>query len=194
MLGEGDPRIDERLEGADRLERSNAHRSELADLVPGGREPGCLQVEDDELGLLEQRVSAFPRQGDGCAGADDSAVAGGDLIQQRTGEPLRDRGVAKSSRAASTADRTPCSSSASTSRSSPSSASCMFQMKANICSLRKAALGGFGEIWAEPPGSAARPEAGSSVAPVVVTTGAPCVRGLGTTIAPLRRQYSAKPS
>ena len=40
---------------------------------------------------------------------------------------------------------------------------------------------------AEPPGRAARPEAGSSVAPVVMTTGAPCVRGLGTTIAPRRR-------
>src|SRR6187402_1907441 len=44
-------------------------------------------------------------------------------------------------------------------------------------------------LWrnmAEPPGCAARPEAGSSVAPVV-TTGAPCVRGLGMTIAPRRR-------
>ena len=50
--------------------------------------------------------------------------------------------------------------------------------------------GGFGEIWAEPPGRAARPEAGSSVAPVVVTTGAPCVRGLGTSIAPRRRAIS----
>src|SRR4249919_1952052 len=40
---------------------------------------------------------------------------------------------------------------------------------------------------AEPPGRAARPAAGSSVAPVVVTTGTPCVRGLGTTIAPRRR-------
>ena len=40
---------------------------------------------------------------------------------------------------------------------------------------------------AEPPGRAASPEAGSSVAPVVVTTGAPSVRGLGTTIAPRRR-------
>ncbi len=40
---------------------------------------------------------------------------------------------------------------------------------------------------AEPPGCAARPESGSSVAPVVVTTGTPCVRGLGTSIAPRRR-------
>ena len=91
VLGEGDPRIDERLEGADRLERANADGSELADLVPGGREPGRLQVEDDELGLLEQRVRAFPRQGDGCAGADDSVVAGADLFQEGAGKPLGDR-------------------------------------------------------------------------------------------------------
>jgi hypothetical protein len=33
------------------------------------------------------------------------------------------------------------------------------------------------------PERAARPKAGSSVAPVMAITGAPCVRGLGTTIA-----------
>jgi hypothetical protein len=34
-----------------------------------------------------------------------------------------------------------------------------------------------------PPKRAARPQAGSSVPPVMAITGAPCVRGLGTTIA-----------
>ncbi|MEK6275475.1 MAG: ATP-binding cassette domain-containing protein [Actinomycetota bacterium] len=68
-------------------------------------------------------------------------------------------------------------------------------------------LGGFGEIHAEPPGRAEggpagkaarafetasqatpqRPEAGSSVAPRLTSLGAPCVRALGTTIAPRRR-------
>jgi hypothetical protein len=48
-------------------------------------------------------------------------------------------------------------------------------------------LGGFAEIWSEPPGRTARPDAGSSVAPVMAITGAPCVCGLGTTIAPRRR-------
>src|SRR5207342_2415384 len=47
--------------------------------------------------------------------------------------------------------------------------------------------GGFGETWPEPPGRAARPESGSSVAPVMVITGAPCVRGPRTSIAPRRR-------
>ncbi len=49
------------------------------------------------------------------------------------------------------------------------------------------APGGFDETWSEPPGRAARPETGSSVAPVIAITGAPCVHGLGTIIAPLRR-------
>ena len=57
----------------------------------GGREPGGLQVEDDELGVLEQRVRALPRQGDGGAGGGDATVPGRDLFQQRTGEALRDR-------------------------------------------------------------------------------------------------------
>jgi len=47
---------------------------------------------------------------------------------------------------------------------------------------------------AEPPGRAARPDTGSSVAPVMAITGAPCVRGLGTTIAPGRRAMFRQPS
>src|SRR5215204_6616356 len=43
---------------------------------------------------------------------------------------------------------------------------------------------------AEPPSRAARPDTGSSVAPVMTITGAPCVRGLGTSIAPRRRATS----
>jgi RTX calcium-binding nonapeptide repeat (4 copies) len=70
--------------------------------------------------------------------------------------------------------------------------------------------GGLGAIWTVPPGrvesksggkaarfswsasqaTPQRPDTGSSVAPVVATTGAPCVRGLGTSIAPRRRAIS----
>jgi hypothetical protein len=48
--------------------------------------------------------------------------------------------------------------------------------------------------WSASQATPQRPEAGSSVAPVVVTTGAPCVRGLGTSIAPGNEQHSAEPS
>jgi hypothetical protein len=36
-------------------------------------------------------------------------------------------------------------------------------------------LGGFGETALVPPGRAGRPDAASSVAPIVLTIGAPCV-------------------
>ena len=62
-LGERDPRIDERLERADELEPPHAHRADLADLVAPGREPGRLEVEDDERGFFEQRVGEAARGG-----------------------------------------------------------------------------------------------------------------------------------
>ena len=70
---------------------AHAHRADLADPVARGREPGRLEVEDDELGLLEQRVAGLARERDGRAAADDAAVAGGDLVEQRAGEAVGDR-------------------------------------------------------------------------------------------------------
>src|SRR5919109_209968 len=47
--------------------------------------------------------------------------------------------------------------------------------------------GGFGEIWSEPPGRAARPDAASSIAPIVIHYRGSLRPCLGTSIAPLRR-------
>jgi hypothetical protein len=58
-LWERHPRIHERLKGVDELERPDPNRPELADLASRSREPGRLEVKDDELGLLEQRVDSF---------------------------------------------------------------------------------------------------------------------------------------
>ena len=55
-------------------------------------------------------------------------------------------------------------------------------------------LGRFGEISAEPPGRAARPEAASSVAPIETTIGAPCVLASERPAHPGNERHSAKPS
>ena len=60
---ECDARVHERLKGVDELERPDADGADLADAVACGREPGRLQVEDDELGLFQQRVVSLLRQG-----------------------------------------------------------------------------------------------------------------------------------
>ena len=57
-----------------------------------------------------------------------------------------------------------------------------------------AGLGGFGEISAEPPGRAARPEAASSVAPIATAIGAPCVLASERASHPGDERHSAKPS
>jgi hypothetical protein len=49
-------------------------------------------------------------------------------------------------------------------------------------------------VTAMPPGRAARPEAASSVAPVVLTTGAPCVLASERPSHPGDERHSAKPS
>ena len=91
-IGEGHGRIDQRLEGADELERLDADRTQLADPAGPRREPGRLQIEDDELRLLQQRIRR-PRQRDGVTRADDPAVTGAGLGEQRAGEPCGDRGA-----------------------------------------------------------------------------------------------------
>ncbi len=62
-LRERDARVDERLERVDELERPDADGADLADAVACGREPGRLQVEDDELGLFQQAGRVVLRQG-----------------------------------------------------------------------------------------------------------------------------------
>ena len=52
-----DPRVDERLEDRTDLQRLDPLRADLDDPGAGGREPGRLEVEDDERGSLEQRRS-----------------------------------------------------------------------------------------------------------------------------------------
>ncbi len=51
-----DPGVDQRLERLGDLERPHANRADLAHAVARGREPGRLEVEDDELGVLDERV------------------------------------------------------------------------------------------------------------------------------------------
>ncbi len=87
--------IDERLERLDRLQRLHANRAELADTVACCGKPGRLEVEDDELGLFEQRVGLRPGQRNRRPSADEPAVACGDLGQERTREAVGDRGGCK---------------------------------------------------------------------------------------------------
>ena len=82
--------VDERLERIDELECSHARCSDLADPVACGREPRRLQVEDDELRLLQQRVLLRAGERDGRARTEDAAVSRGDVRKQRTGKTVRD--------------------------------------------------------------------------------------------------------
>ena len=90
-LGERDPRIDERLVRVDQLQRPHADCAELADLVACCGQPGRLEVEDDELGVLQQRIGPAFGQRDRGAVADEPAVAGCRIAEQRAGEAVRDR-------------------------------------------------------------------------------------------------------
>ena len=91
VLGQLHAGIDERLERVDGLERPHANRPELADPVARRRETGCLEVEDDELGVLQQGVGAHAGQRHRGTCADDATVAEGDLGEERAREPVRDR-------------------------------------------------------------------------------------------------------
>ena len=83
------------MKGVDELERPDANGSELADPIACSRETSRLEVEDDELGLFQQRVDAAFREGDSAAGADESTVARGEVCQERRGEAVGDRGGGK---------------------------------------------------------------------------------------------------
>ena len=89
-LRQRDSGVDQRLERLGDLERLHAHRADLAHAIARGREPGRLEVEDDELGVLDQRVrlravreahaSAEPRQ---------ARVTVDDVGEQGVGEARR---------------------------------------------------------------------------------------------------------
>ena len=59
---------------------------------------------------------------------------------------------------------------------------------------RAGALGGIGEIQVVPPGRAARPDAASSVAPIALAIGAPCVLASERASHPVDERHSANPS
>jgi hypothetical protein len=89
---ERDARVHERLKRVDELQCLHANRAYLTNAATRGREPGRLEVEDHELGFLQGWVGSSSGQRDRRAGADDPAVAGGDLFQQGAREAVRDRG------------------------------------------------------------------------------------------------------
>ncbi len=79
--------VDERLEGVLDRERAHAYRSDLAHAVANRREPGRLEVEDDELGVLDQDVGVrWVRQPDACAEPGEPSVTLDDVVEQRAGE------------------------------------------------------------------------------------------------------------
>ena len=87
---ERDPGLDERLERLGDLERLDAHRADLAHAVARGREPGRLEVEDDELGVLDQRVGLRAvRETDASAEPREPGVTVDDVGEQRVRECRR---------------------------------------------------------------------------------------------------------
>ena len=124
-LRESNARVDERLERIDQLERPYARCSDLADPVPSAREPGRLQVEDDELGLLQQRIFVSAGQETVVPVQTMRLSPAVTSVSSEQARPSETGPVANSSLAASAVDRAPSSWSASTRRSSPSSASCI---------------------------------------------------------------------
>ena len=125
VLGEGNPRIDERLEGADRLERANADGSDLADLVRAAESPVVSRSKTTNSASSSSGSARFPARETVAPVQTMRLSPAVTSSRSEQARPSGIDGVANSSRAASTADKTPCSSSASTSRSSPSSASCI---------------------------------------------------------------------
>ena len=112
-----------------------ADGADLADPGRRGGEPRRLQVDDDEAGLLEQRLDAGPSR------ERDGVPAPGDAASPATISPSRLRASARRLpsanrwRAASPAGTgPPRSSSSSTSRSAASSRSCSSEAYTNICS------------------------------------------------------------
>ena len=89
--GEGDAGADEGLERLPELERSYADGADLADARRACREAGRLQVEDDELGLLEQRIVRRGDERDRRAVPREPPVPLDQVADERPREPVRCR-------------------------------------------------------------------------------------------------------
>ena len=78
------PGRDERLERVRDLERLDTYRADLADAVTTRGEPGRLEVEDDDLGVLDERLGAgLACKPDPCAAPHETRVVGDDVGEQR---------------------------------------------------------------------------------------------------------------
>ncbi len=86
-------RADERLERPGRLEAADTHGADLADLGGAGREPGRLEVDDDEGRRLEREILRLgARQCDVRAGPDEPRIRLDHLAEQRARQPGRGAG------------------------------------------------------------------------------------------------------
>ena len=89
-LRQRDPRIDERLEGLGDLERFHANRADLAHAVARGRQTRGLEVEDDELGVLDQRFRLRSvGEADARAEPTQPGVTVDDVREKRVGQARR---------------------------------------------------------------------------------------------------------
>ncbi len=85
--GSATPGLHERLERLLDRERPDTHRADLAHPVARRREPGRLEVEDDELGVLDQRLAlAAVRETYASATPLEARVAVDDVGEERVRE------------------------------------------------------------------------------------------------------------
>ncbi|MCZ7588821.1 MAG: hypothetical protein M5U27_08240 [Gaiella sp.] len=88
--GKGDAGVDQGLERVGELERADPLRADLADPRRSRREPGRLEIDDDEVRVLEQEVRARRRgQPDRGATPRESRVARDDVVEERPREGRR---------------------------------------------------------------------------------------------------------
>ena len=86
---EGDARLDERLERLGDLELPHAHGPDLAYAVAGSGEPGRLEVEHDDLGVLDREIVVrVVREADAAAEPAEPRVPLHDVGEERVGERL----------------------------------------------------------------------------------------------------------
>ncbi len=87
---ERDAGIDERLERVLELQRSYPLGADLADPRRAGRQPRRLEVDDDEVGVLEEDVGAGRRgEPDRGAAPRETRVPRDDVVEERPGERRR---------------------------------------------------------------------------------------------------------
>ena len=90
--GQRDARVDEGLECVPELERADALGADLADARRPRREPGRLEVDDDEVRVLEKDVGARGRrEADRGAAPGEPRVADDHVVEERARE--RGRGA-----------------------------------------------------------------------------------------------------